>query len=86
MKVTREYNTAHPKIWTNLSKSLVDRALNRCSAEGLLADNINAWPPMSTSGSDYGDLNVALVKIIFLYTLKELFLVLSCFNIYVYVC
>jgi hypothetical protein len=38
----QEHNTAHPLVWINPSKSLLNCALNRSSAEGLLADNTNA--------------------------------------------
>jgi protein phosphatase 1D len=41
MKVALGHTRAHRKVWVNPSKSLVDRALNFCSANGMQADNIN---------------------------------------------
>jgi protein phosphatase 1D len=38
MKVALGHTRAHRKVWVNPSKSLVDRALNFCSANGLQAD------------------------------------------------
>jgi protein phosphatase 1D len=41
MKVVLRHTKSHRKVWVNLSKRLVDRALNCCSATGLLADNMS---------------------------------------------
>jgi protein phosphatase 1D len=41
MKVALGHTREHRKVWVNPSKSLVDRALNFCSENGLQVDNIS---------------------------------------------
>jgi protein phosphatase 1D len=40
--ILQEHNTAHPQLWNDASKTLVNSALNRWSAKGLLAENTTA--------------------------------------------
>jgi protein phosphatase 1D len=41
MKVALGHTRAHRKVWVTSSKSLVERALNFCSENGVQADNIS---------------------------------------------
>jgi protein phosphatase 1D len=40
--ILQEHNTAHPQLWIDASKTLVNSALNRWSAKGLLPENTTA--------------------------------------------
>jgi protein phosphatase 1D len=40
--IPQEHNTVHPQVWIGASETLVNRALNRWSAKGLLAENTTA--------------------------------------------
>jgi protein phosphatase 1D len=44
--VLQEHNMAHPQVWIDASETLVDCALNRWSAKGLLAENTTALTVM----------------------------------------